>query len=121
MTTLDLDPRYGVGTTEYMRSVGGWALTVECGQHDDPAAAEMAYRAIVRTLAHLRLIESPDPPPVQGMELLRLVDVVDKTDADDRFDRLWEELRPGTDQRADRHARRWHSGPCAARRLYRLS
>jgi len=22
--TLDLDPRYGIGTTEYMRSVGGW-------------------------------------------------------------------------------------------------
>ena len=33
--TLDLDPRYGIGTTEFMRSVGGCALTLECGQHDD--------------------------------------------------------------------------------------
>ena len=29
--TLELDARYGVGTTEYMRSVGGCALTLECG------------------------------------------------------------------------------------------
>src|SRR5262245_8709818 len=96
--TLDLDPRYGVGTTEYMRSVGGWGLTVECGQHEDPAAPEMAYRAMVHTLAHLRLTETPDPAPVQAMELLRLVDVVDKTDAGDRLDRLWKSfdpLRPG--------------------------
>ena len=72
--TLDLDPRYGVGTTEYMRSIGGSALTLECGQHEDPAAPEVAYRAIVNTLAHL----APDrrarsaagahgvPEPVRG-------------------------------------------------------
>ena len=84
---LDLDSRYGVGTTEYMRSVGGWALTLECGQHDDPAAPEVAYRAILCTLAHLGLVDAPDPTPAERMERLRLVDVVDKTDADDRFDR----------------------------------
>ena len=39
--TLDLDPRYGVGTTEYMRSIGGSALTLECGQHEDPAAPDV--------------------------------------------------------------------------------
>jgi len=92
--SVDLDPRYGVGTTEYMRSVGGWALTVECGQHDDPAAPDVAYRAIVRTLAHLRLIDAPDPPSIEDMELLRLVDVVDKTDAADRFDRGWKSFDP---------------------------
>src|SRR3954468_14527504 len=32
---LDLDPAYGIGTTEYMRSVGGCAVTLECGQHED--------------------------------------------------------------------------------------
>ena len=86
---LDLDSRYGVGTTEYMRSVGGWALTLECGQHDDPAAPEVAYRAILRALAYLGLVDAPDPTPAERMELLRLVDVVDKADADDRFDRPW--------------------------------
>src|SRR4029079_6500912 len=30
------DPAEGVGTTEYMRSVGGYGVTLECGQHDDP-------------------------------------------------------------------------------------
>ncbi|MFZ5542623.1 MAG: succinylglutamate desuccinylase [Pseudomonadota bacterium] len=90
---VDLDPRYGVGTTEYMRSLGGMALTLECGQHQDPAAPEVAYRAILNTLAHLRLIDAPDPSPAE-MELLRLVDVVDKIDAGDRFAREWKSFEP---------------------------
>jgi hypothetical protein len=56
---LTADWRYGVGTTEYMRSTGGYALTLECGQHDDPASPEVAYRAIRNTLAHLRLVDAP--------------------------------------------------------------
>ena len=51
---LSTDPRYGVGTTEYMRSQGGYGVTLECGQHDDPAAPEVAWRAIRNTLAHLQ-------------------------------------------------------------------
>jgi predicted deacylase len=90
---LDLDPRYGVGTTEYMRSVGGCAFTLECGQHDDPAAPEVGYRAIRNALAHLRLVDAPDPPPAE-MELLRLVDVVDKTHDADRFVRPWQSFEP---------------------------
>ena len=39
--------------------IGGSALTLECGQHDDPPAPEVAYRAIMNTLAHLRLIDAP--------------------------------------------------------------
>jgi len=90
---LDLDPRYGMGTTEYMRSVGGWALTLECGQHEDPEAVETAYQAILRTLAHLQLADAQDPAPAT-LELLRLVDVVDKTDAGDRFDHPWTSFQP---------------------------
>jgi predicted deacylase len=95
---LDLDPDYGVGTTEYMRRMGGWALTLECGQHDDPQAPEVAYRAILNTLAHLRLIDAPLPSPVSGVEALRLCDVVDKLHADDAFSRAWtsfDEVRAG--------------------------
>ncbi|MED5620262.1 succinylglutamate desuccinylase/aspartoacylase domain-containing protein [Ideonella sp. BN130291] len=87
---LDLDPRYGIGTTEYMRSQGGWALTLECGQHDDPAAPEVAWRAIRNTLAHLRLVDEPAPPAAHGMEALRLFEVVDKRHPDDRFSRAWQ-------------------------------
>ena len=47
------DPSYGVGTTEYMRSQGGYGITLECGQHDDPQGPEVAYTAIRQTLALL--------------------------------------------------------------------
>lgn len=79
----------GTGTTEYMRSVGGWALTLECGQHDDPHAPEVAYRAILSTLAHLALIDASDPQPVASMEGLHLCDVIDRAHADDTFARDW--------------------------------
>jgi len=53
---------YGVGTTEYMRAHGGYGVTLECGQHDDPLAPEVAYKAILNCLAHLALIDAPAPP-----------------------------------------------------------
>lgn len=83
--------RYGVGTTEYMRSTGGYALTLECGQHDDPQAPEVAYRAILNSLAFLGLIDAPSPPAIapERMEALSMVAVTDKIWADDRFTREW--------------------------------
>ncbi|MEO5845206.1 MAG: succinylglutamate desuccinylase/aspartoacylase family protein [Caldimonas sp.] len=90
---LDLDPAYGIGTTEYMRSVGGCAVTLECGQHGDPAAVDVAYRAIVNTLAHLRLIDAADPPPAT-MTSLRLSEVVDKSADGDAFARAWQSFDP---------------------------
>ena len=86
---LDLDPDYGVGTTEYMRRAGGWGFTLECGQHDDPRAPEVAYRAILNTLAHLKMIGAPPPEPATAVEALHLFDVIDKDHADDRFARAW--------------------------------
>ena len=91
---LDLDPAYGIGTTEYMRSVGGCAVTLECGQHEDPAAVEIADGAIRRTLAHLRLIDAPEPAPVEAIEALSLSEVVDKLDAGDAFARTWRSFDP---------------------------
>lgn len=91
---LDTDPRYGVGTTEYMRSVGGYALTLECGQHDDPEAPEVAYRAIVNTLAHLGHIAAPKPAAVANIEALRIFDVIDKAHLDDSLSRPWSSFDP---------------------------
>ncbi len=85
----DLDPQYGVGTTEYMRSQGGYAITLECGQHSDPNAPDVGYRAICNTLAHLRLIDAIDPAPNTHMEGLRLHEVVDKAHVDDSFAKSW--------------------------------
>jgi predicted deacylase len=83
--------RYGVGTTEYMRSTGGYALTLECGQHQDPAAPDVAYRAIINALAFLKVIAAPEPAPApfDEMEALSMVVVHDKIDAGDRFTRQW--------------------------------
>ena len=88
--------RYGVGTTEYMRTTGGYALTLECGQHLDPQAPEVAYRAILNTLAHLELIDAPAPEPVpfDEMEALQMVVVHDKQDAGDAFTRAWASFDP---------------------------
>ena len=78
-----------MGTTEYMRSRGGYAITLECGQHDDPQSPEVAYRAIRHTLAHLALVDEPAPPARSDYELLRLAEVIDRHHADDRFAREW--------------------------------
>jgi predicted deacylase len=83
----EADVHYGVGTTEYMRMQGGIALTLECGQHDDPAAPDVAWRAIHNTLAHLGLSVEAKPAPVTGTEALRLYQVIDRAHADDRFSR----------------------------------
>jgi uncharacterized protein len=87
--SANADARYGVGTTEYMRSVGGYAITLECGQHDDPGAVEVAYRAIRNTLAFLGHVRGDSPQPVEQYEALRIREVVDRAHEGDRFAREW--------------------------------
>jgi predicted deacylase len=91
---LNTDPRYGVGTTEYMRTVGGYAITLECGAHDDPAAPDVGYRAILNTLAFLGISSSPPPAPVEKYEALRMVEVHDKNSEGDTFSRAWASFDP---------------------------
>lgn len=86
---LEMHADYGVGTTEFMRRSGGWAITLECGQLDDAHAPQLAYQAIRNTLAHLGLSDEPDPPPANPIEGLRLFQVVDKQHELDRFTRAW--------------------------------
>jgi len=89
VSAREADVHYGVGTTEYMRAQGGIALTLECGQHDDPAAPDVAYRAIHNALTHLGLTAAPAPAAVTGTEALRLYQVIDRVHADDHFARAW--------------------------------
>lgn len=86
---LNTDPRYGVGTTEYMRSTGGYAITLECGQHEDPESPEVGYRAIRNTLAFLGLSDEPPPEAVTDFESLSMVAVTDREHPDDRFVKAW--------------------------------
>ena len=88
------DPSYGVGTTEYMRSRGGWGLTLECGQHEDPDAPEVAYVAIRQTLALLGLVDLPLAPPAATFESLCLTEVIDRHDEGDRFAKIWTSFDP---------------------------
>lgn len=90
----DLDAKYGVGTTEYMRSAGGIALTLECGQHEDPNGPEVAYRAIRNTLALFGLTNEAPPAPAHNVEGLHLGAVVDKFDKADAFSRPWQSFDP---------------------------
>ena len=87
--TLVTNPNYGVGTTEYMRSRGGYGVTLECGQHDDPEAVKVARYAILQTLALLGMTTGPLASAAPGREILRLTDVTDREHAGDRFIREW--------------------------------
>ena len=86
----DLDAKYGVGTTEFMRSTGGIALTLECGQHDDPQGPEVAWRAIRNSLAYFGIIDAEKPPLARNTEGLHIAQVIDKFDAADAFSRPWQ-------------------------------
>jgi predicted deacylase len=88
------DLRYGVGTTEFMRSRGGYGLTVECGQHDDSTAIDLAEHCIRATLAHLGLTDDPPPSPREDIEHMRMIEVFDKCHENDRFVREWNSFDP---------------------------
>ena len=90
----DLDAKYGVGTTEYMRTTGGIALTLECGQHDDPHGREVAYRAIRSTLAYYGLTSDAMPPLAVAAEGLHIAQVIDKFDGADTFSGAWQSFDP---------------------------
>ncbi|MBJ2158926.1 succinylglutamate desuccinylase/aspartoacylase family protein [Variovorax sp. IB41] len=91
---------FGRGTNEYIRSCGGYGVTLECGQHQDPEAPEVAWRAIRRTLALLGMAPLPAGLPAASAQprLLRLASVTDRLHEEDSFVRDWatfDEVRRG--------------------------
>lgn len=80
---------YGVGTTETMRRYGGIAITLECGQHEEDAAPQVAYQAILNTLAHLGMVRAAPPAPTEKCETIRLYQVVDRLHPEDHFSKDW--------------------------------
>jgi len=88
------DPAYGIGTTEYMRTTGGYAVTLECGQHDDPAGPDVARQAVRQALALLGIADLPLAPPQGPFECLTLATVVDRHAAGDVFVRDWTSFDP---------------------------
>ena len=96
--SLQQDPHYGVGTTEYKRSQRGYGITLECGQHLDPNAPEFAYKAILRTMVLLGLLDASvvEPRPATKPELLQLYEVIDRNDPGDQFVQAWASFDPVT-------------------------
>jgi uncharacterized protein len=86
---LNADSKYGVGTTEYMRSQGGCAVTLECGQHASPEAPEVAKQAILNVMAELDLVNLPKAIKPSAPEVLSLYEVIDKVSETDAFSRAW--------------------------------
>lgn len=81
---IGLSPLTGVGTTEYMRAVGGYGVTVECGQHLQADGPAIAYDVTVNGLVHLGLIAGPAatrPCP-------RVIEIADAILAESPADRL---------------------------------
>jgi predicted deacylase len=84
---------YGIGTTEYMRHCGGYAVTVECGQHADPRAPAVARAAIDNALVLLQLesgsADRPLPERGRQIERIALCDVHDRLHPQDRLATAW--------------------------------
>lgn len=79
-----LSPLTGVGTTEYMRSQGGYGVTVECGQHSDPQGPQIAYDVVVNGLTQLGLIDGG----ATRQPLPRVIEITDAILAAEEGDRL---------------------------------
>jgi succinylglutamate desuccinylase len=45
------------GTTEYARTRGALAATLECGNHDNADAPDIGYRAILLAMAHFEMLD----------------------------------------------------------------
>ncbi len=80
---------YGIGTTEYMRSQGGIACTVECGQHADPHAPEVAYWAARNAIAHLGITNLPAPASSGPKQVIELMQVFDRPPGHSEFPTTW--------------------------------
>ncbi len=93
---LNTDAKYGVGTTEYMRSQGGCAVTLECGQHAEDDAPRVAHQAILNVMAELDLIDFKKAIKPAAPEVLSLYEVIDKVDDADAFSRAWLSFDPIT-------------------------
>lgn len=84
-----VNPMIGVGTTELMRRLGGYAVTLECGQHQDPHNIEVAKRAILGALNHLQLVEPIESFAPVSPATYRLTEAIIRHSPEDRFVKPW--------------------------------
>lgn len=68
-----------VGLTEFMRQQGGYACTVECGQHEDPKCTQIGVNAIKGALQGLGMASFENVHTFKSFECYELSDVLIKS------------------------------------------
>ncbi len=91
-----VDKKQAMGTTEYAREFGALALTLECGTHLHPRAADVGFQAILNSLKFLGLATFDDNLnitdfPDEGSYSIRMQGAYLKTRAGD-FTREWKNM-----------------------------
>ncbi len=89
--SLNYDEKYGDGTTEYARSKGALAITLECGQHEEVSAPLVGENAILNILRFLRMTDGRPNSVVKSRKVnyISLFDVIDKISQGDKFTKNW--------------------------------
>lgn len=80
-------------TSDYAHEIGIPSVTVECGQHDDPATVECAERAILRGLSSLGIAGTRNEP-LPAARRIRMKVLHKKKAEGDAFSKPWEHLEP---------------------------
>jgi predicted deacylase len=80
-------------TADYAHSIGIPSVTVECGQHLDPASIDTAERAILRALSYAGILKKRNEQFVEPKRI-RMKYLAKKESNDDVFDKEWTHLEP---------------------------
>lgn len=87
------DVSLGRGVVENFRRLGGFGVTIECGNHADPEAPLVAYQAIRSALAFLGIAEG-EARPRPFRRCYRIAQVVLREGREDRLERDWKLFDP---------------------------
>ena len=77
-------------TTLYANSLGKHGVIVECGQHEDPKAIEVAYDAIISALKYVGILNGEVTPSPLTEVLMRELYI--KKNVEDDFTKDWQHL-----------------------------
>lgn len=80
------------GSIEYARRHGALGINIECGQHKDPNAPEIAYQAIRNALRYLGLTSEPKPTSTAKPKRIVTVTHVVYRDDEGTFTKPWKNL-----------------------------
>lgn len=83
------------GTTEYARTRGALAITLECGNHHNADAPDVGYRAILKGMAHLGMLDAggTSAEPSTAQRWVRMKSVY-RREAGAVFEKPWRHYDP---------------------------